>query len=147
MFDVIKEILMSEKGFTETNYEMLKKSLAYIKKDLIDSDGNMYLTVGSLIEINNIITGSNNISLRKFNLMQYGFDNMFITKDLIEDKLFQIMHQFNHKNTPAKFYSILYTKYMLYKIHPFYDVNNRTSNILFANGDNLNLLMRQKLKN
>ena len=24
MFDVIKEILMSEKGFTETNYEMLK---------------------------------------------------------------------------------------------------------------------------
>ena len=114
---------------------------------MIDSDGNMYLTVGSLIEINNIITGSNNISLRKFNLMQYGFDNMFITKDLIEDKLFQIMHQFNHKNTPAKFYSILYTKYMLYKIHPFYDVNNRTSNILFANGDNLNLLMRQKLKN
>ena len=31
----------------------------YIKK-LINSDDNMYLTVNSLLDINNIITGSNN---------------------------------------------------------------------------------------
>ena len=31
----------------------------YIKK-LIDYDDNMYLTVNSLLDINNIITGSNN---------------------------------------------------------------------------------------
>ena len=45
MFDVIKEILISEKQLPERN--------------LIESDGGMYLTVGTLLEINNIITDSN----------------------------------------------------------------------------------------
>ena len=68
MFDVIKEILISEKEFTETNYKRLQKASVYIQNNLIDSDGARYLTVDSLIEINNITTGSNNITLRKFNL-------------------------------------------------------------------------------
>ena len=65
MFDVIKEILISEKQFTETNYKRLEKDLAYIENNLIDFDGCMYLTVDSLIKINSIITGSNNITLGK----------------------------------------------------------------------------------
>ena len=32
---------------------------------MIDSDGNIYLTVDYLVEINNIISGSNNVILRK----------------------------------------------------------------------------------
>ena len=36
--------------------------------DLLDSDGNMHLTIDSLIKMNNIITGSNNITLRKVNI-------------------------------------------------------------------------------
>ena len=47
-----------------------------IKNNLIDSDGGMYLKVDSLIEINNIITGSNNITLTKVNVKRYGFDKM-----------------------------------------------------------------------
>ena len=35
---------------------------------LLDSDGNMHLTIDSLIKMNNIITGSNNITLRKVNI-------------------------------------------------------------------------------
>ena len=54
MFDAIKEALISEKLITKTNYERLKKTLFYIK-NLIDSDGSMYLTVDSLIKISNII--------------------------------------------------------------------------------------------
>ena len=50
MFGVIKGILISEKEFTETNYERLKKNLVYIKNNLIDCDGNIYLTVHSLID-------------------------------------------------------------------------------------------------
>ena len=50
MFDVIKEILISEKEFTETNYKRLKQALVYIEKK-IDSDGGMSLTIDSLIEI------------------------------------------------------------------------------------------------
>ena len=68
MFDVIKEILISEKEFTETNYKRLQKASVYIQNNLIDSDGARYLIVDSLIEINNITNGSNNITLRKFNL-------------------------------------------------------------------------------
>ena len=84
MFDVIKEILISEKKFTETNYKRLQKALLYIENNLIDS-GGMYLTVDSLIEINNIITSSNNITLRKVNVKPYGFDKMCMDKELIKD--------------------------------------------------------------
>ena len=31
IFDVIKELLISEKEFTETNYKRLKKALVYIE--------------------------------------------------------------------------------------------------------------------
>ena len=65
MFDVVEEILISKKEFTETNFKRLRKDLVYIKNNSIDSDGSMYLTVDSLTEINNIITGSINITLRK----------------------------------------------------------------------------------
>ena len=54
MFDILKEILMSEKELSKTNSERLKKTLVYMNSNLIYSDGNMYLTVESLIEINNI---------------------------------------------------------------------------------------------
>ena len=52
MFDVIKEVLIAEKEFTETNYKRLQKALVYIENSLIDSDGGMYLTIDSLMEIN-----------------------------------------------------------------------------------------------
>ena len=75
----------------------------------------MYLTVDSLIEINNIIAGLNNTTLRKVNLKPYGFDKMCMNKELIEDKLYQIIDQFNERKlTSTKFYSILSNK-----IHPF----------------------------
>ena len=104
---------------------------------MIDSDGDMYLTVDSLIEVNNIITGSNNINLGKVNIKPYGFDKIYMGKELIEDVLYEIIDQFNERKiTPTKFYSIL-----LNKIHPFYDENGRTCKTLFANDD----IMRQNI--
>ena len=64
----------------DINFEKSKKGLTYIKNNLIDSN-NMYLTVDSLININNVITGSNNINLRKVNVKSYGFDKMYMDKD------------------------------------------------------------------
>ena len=84
-----------------------------------------------MIELNNIITGSNNITLRKRNVKLYGFDKMYVNKELIKDKLYQIIDQFNEsKIMSTKFYSIL-----LNKIRPFYDGNGRTCKILFTNDD------------
>ena len=79
--------------------------MVYIKNNLIDSDGGIYSTVNSLIEINSIITGSNNITMGKINVKRYGFDKMHMDKELIEDKLYQIIDQFNERKiTTTKFY-------------------------------------------
>ena len=73
MFDVIKEILILEKVFPETNYKKLQKALVYIESNSIDSDVGRYLADDSLIEMNDIITGLNNITLRKVNVKPYDF--------------------------------------------------------------------------
>ena len=79
----------------------------YIENNLIDSDGAMYLAVDSLIEVNNIINGLNNITLRKVNVKPYGFDKVYMDKELIENKLYQIIDQFNERKiTSTKFHSI-----------------------------------------
>ena len=84
-------MLFTKKQLTTTNHEKLKKV------NLINSDGNMYLTIDFLIEINNTITGSNNITSRKVNVKPYGFEKMYMDKGLIEDKLYKIIDQFNER--------------------------------------------------
>ena len=100
--------------------------MVYIENNLIDSDGGMYLTVDSLIEISNIITGLNNITLRKVNIKPYRFDKMYMDKELIEDKFYQKIDQFHERKiTSTNFYSIL-----LNEIYPFYDGNGRTCKMI-----------------
>ena len=36
-------MLVSGKEITETNYKRIKEALVYIKNNLLDSDGSMYL--------------------------------------------------------------------------------------------------------
>ena len=86
---------------------------------MIDSGNNKYLAVDSLIETNDLITGSSNITLRKVIVKPHRFDKLYMDKDLIEDKLYQIINQFNERKImSAKFYSAL-----LNEINPFYDGN------------------------
>ena len=90
------------------------------------TDGSMYLTDDTCSD-----NGLNNFTLRKVNVKPYGFDKMYMNKESIEDKLYQMIYQFNERKiTTTKFYSVL-----LNKIHPFYDGNGRTSKIPFANDD------------
>ena len=62
----------------------------------------MYLIVDSLIEINNIITGSDTITLRKVNVKLYGFDKMYMDKELMEDKIYEIIDQLSKRITAPK---------------------------------------------
>ena len=58
---------------------------------------------------------------------------MHMNKDLIEDKLYQIIDQFNErKTTPVKFYSIL-----LNKTNQFFDKTERTPITLVANDNKI----------
>ena len=109
----------------------MHEALADRKNNLIDTESGMYLTVESLIEINNVITGSNDITLRKSNVKPFGFDKIYMDQELLEDKLYQIIHQFNQRKiTSTKFNSIL-----LNKKNPFYEINGRMCKILFACDD------------
>ena len=83
---MLEKILVSEKDLSDINFERL----TYIKNNLIDSD-SIYLTVDSLINSRNIITSSNNVTLRKVNVRLCGYDKMHIDKDLIEDKLYKLV--------------------------------------------------------
>ena len=58
----------------DINFKREKNTLVYTKSSLNDSDDNMYLTVDSLIDINNINTGLKNIPLRKVNVKPCGYD-------------------------------------------------------------------------
>ena len=58
----------------------------------------MYLNVDLLTDINNIITGSNTITLWIVNVKQYGYHVMYIDKDLIENKLYQFKRKTNYKD-------------------------------------------------
>ena len=82
--------LVTEKELSNLNFKRLKKALICVKSDLIDSDNNMQLAVDSLIDINNITIDSNNFTLGKVNVKPYGYDDMYIDKDLVEEKVYQI---------------------------------------------------------
>ena len=119
----MRKILISEKELRDINFKRLKKAFIYIENNIIDSD--MYLTVDSLIDIDNIITVLNNINV---NVKPHGYDKMYIDTDLIEDKLYQLMDQFNERKINLRdFYPAL-----LDNIQPFYDGNQKTWKILFV---------------
>ena len=100
----LKEMLVSEKELSDINFEKLKKCWCTLK---IDTD-NMYLTVDSLIDINNIISNSNNITLRKVNFKKYECDKINMNKGLIEDEMYQLIDQFNERKVNQRgFYSVL----------------------------------------
>ena len=52
MFDITKEILISDKDFTNTDHEILKIALLYIKNNSIYSDGN----VDGIMEMEEYVT-------------------------------------------------------------------------------------------
>ena len=108
------------------------KSFSLNRKQFNRFDNGIYLTVDFLIEINNVITVSYYITLKKVNVKLYELDKMYMDEDLTEDKT-NILDELNEREiTSTKIISTL-----LNKIHPFYDSNGRTCKILFANDDKI----------
>ena len=92
------------------------------------------MTVDSLLDVKNTITGLNNITLKKVNVIPLWYDKMYVDRDLIEDKMHQLIDQFNERQMIHNFYSELFEN-----IHPFYDGNGRTFKILFVSNCNWGL--------
>ena len=124
---MLRKILVSEKELSDINFKRFEKSLVYMQNNLIASDTNMYLTVDLLIERSKIITSSNNVTLSKFNVKLYGYNKMYMDDDLIEDKLYQLIYQFNESNINHRSFYFA----SLGNIHQFYDENGATGNIFY----------------
>ena len=74
MNEAIVKILKEEKECSDLNYFHMKKALDYKEKYLQNKEGDMFLRVNSLIEVNNLILGKNNTKLRKINVKPAGYE-------------------------------------------------------------------------
>ena len=79
--------------------KLKKKNIALYKKQF-SRLGWQYVFYGWHF---NIITGWNNITLRKVYVKTCRFNKMYMDKDIIEDKLYQIIDHFTKREfTPIK---------------------------------------------
>ena len=99
----------------------------YAYSELISTDGDLFLTVDSLITINNIITNSNNHCLRYVNVRPAGYNKQYMDFTKIESELYSLINQFNDRFISKKYF---FDKF-LEEIHPFLDGNGRLIKLCF----------------
>ena len=121
------KILIDKKELTLLNLERLIQAHIYKNTELFTTESDLLLTVDSLITLNNIITGSDNLSLRSVNVRPAFYKNQYLHFTKIEFELYKLVDLFNDRYiTNKEFYYGF-----LNEIHPFLDGNGRTCKILF----------------
>ena len=114
-------ILNEEKEMNEVNFSRMVKAYNYIQRELLTTDGDLFLTVDSLITLNNIITNSNNIFLRQTDVKPAGHNKQYMHFNQIESELYRLIDQFNDRYISKRYF----IKKFLNEIHPFLDGNGR----------------------
>ena len=66
--DSLVKILNEEGELNNKNLFQMMLARQFKNKELVNEDGDLFLTVDSLIRINNYITDSHNIQLRQINV-------------------------------------------------------------------------------
>ena len=116
-----------EKEITKDNFFRMVKAYKHIQRELISTDGDLFLTVDSLITLNNIITNSNNIFLRHINVKPAGYNKQYMHFNQIESELYRLIDQFNDRYISKRYF----IKKFLDEIHPFLDGNGRLVKLCF----------------
>ena len=78
------KILKEEDKFTVQNTMRMKYACNFKNQELINKDGDVFLTIDSLIRINNIITNSHNLHLRRHNVKPAGYNKQYMDMSRIE---------------------------------------------------------------
>ena len=86
-------ILNEEKEMNEVNFPRMVKAYKYIQRELLTTDGDLFLTVDSLITLNNIITNSNSILLRQTNVKPAGYNKQYMHFNYIDNFNFNYIYQ------------------------------------------------------
>ena len=128
IFDQIFLILNEEKEMNEVSFSRMVNAYEYIQRKLLSTDGDLFLTVDSLITLNNIITNSNNIFLRQTNVKPAGYNKQYMHFDKIESELYRLIDQFNDRFISKRYF----IKKFLNEIHPFLDGNGRLVKLCFV---------------
>ena len=118
----LQKILIEEGEYSDINYYFMQTTLKYKNTYLTNKNGDLFLTVDSLITLNNIITRSRHIGLRDINVKPAGYIKICIYKSLVEAALYCLVDQFNDRIISRKDFCITI----------FVDGNGRICKILFA---------------
>ena len=121
------ELLNSDGTVNIQNITRMMQAADFKNSHLLTEDGDLFLTVDSLISINNIITNSNNICLRKCEVKPAGYDKQYMISTKIESELYTLVDEFNERKISARDFCTSF----LNEIHPFKDGNGRTCKVLF----------------
>ena len=121
------ELLNSDGTTNIQNITRMMQAADFKNSHLLTKDGDLFLSVDSLISINNIITNSNNICLRKCEVKPAGYSKHYMISTKIESELYTLVDKFNERKISAREFCTTF----LDKIHPFKDGNGRTCKVLF----------------
>ena len=89
------KILKEEGEFNVQNVMRMKYAPNFKNQELFKKDGDLFLTVDSLIRINNIITNSHNLHLRRHNVKPAGYNKQYMDASRIETELHSLVDKFN----------------------------------------------------
>ena len=120
-------ILEEEDELNNENLYQLMLASQFKNKELLNEDGDLFLTVDSLITVNNYVRGSNNIQLRQINVKSAFHNKQYMDFSQIESELYVLVDKFNERQITAR----CFCNKFLDEIHPFSDGNGRTCKILF----------------
>ena len=121
------KVLKEEDEFNVQNAMRMKYACDFKNQELINKDRDLFLTVDSLIRINNIITNSHNLHLRHHNVKPAGYNKQYMDVSRIEAELYSLVDKFNDRRITSRAFCDTF----LDKIHPFADGNGRTCKTLF----------------
>ena len=120
-------ILNEEKEINEDNFLRMITAYKYVRSELLTTEGDLFLTIDSLITLNNIITNSNNLFLRQTNVKPAGYNKQYMHFNYIESELYRLVDQFNNRYISKRYF----IKKFLNEIHPFSDGNGRLVKLCF----------------
>ena len=109
--------ILKEDKFNVQNTMRIKYACNFKNRELINKDGDLFLTVDSSIRINNIITNSHNLHLRHHNVKPAGYNKQYMDVSRIEAELYSLVDKINDRRITSRAFCDTF----LDKIHPFAD--------------------------
>ena len=91
------KILKEVDKYNVQNTLRMKYAHDFKNQELINKDEDLFLTVGPLIRINNIITNSYNLHLRRHNVKSSGYNKQYMDVSRIEEELYSLVDKFNNR--------------------------------------------------